>query len=147
MDDEPWQPEDIPFTAVPGPLNGAADLQSDNPADFLQLILTNELLQHIVEQTNVYAEQVISTVTDKPVKDWKPFTVEELKTFLGLLFLTGIIQKPELDMHWSTDEGFATPYFGKTMARNRFQLINTRANFGDRLWKVRPALDYLVNKI
>ncbi len=121
------------------------------------MILTDERLQHIVEQTNVYAEQVISTLTDKSesrVKDWKPVTVEELKTFLGLLFLTGIIQKPELDMYWSTDEVFATPYFGKTMARNRFQLIlrflhftdNTRANCGDRLWKVRPVLDYLVNK-
>ncbi len=87
---------------------------------------------------------------------WKPVTVSEMKVFLGLFFLTGIIHKPELDMYWSTDEMLATPYFSKVMSRNRFEIIwrflhfndNTArpANDTDRLYKVRPVLDHLVTK-
>ncbi|XP_063068735.1 serine/arginine repetitive matrix protein 1-like [Engraulis encrasicolus] len=37
--------------------SAAAELDSDQPADFLKLFLTDELLQNIVEQTNLYASQ------------------------------------------------------------------------------------------
>ncbi|KAG7524376.1 hypothetical protein JOB18_010852 [Solea senegalensis] len=44
----------IPFTATPGPRRAAAEMDSDLPAVFLELFLTDELLQHIVDQTNLY---------------------------------------------------------------------------------------------
>ena len=155
-----WQPKDIPFTANPGPINGAAALDSDQPVDFLELFLTDELLQNIADSTNLYAEQCMQTVFDSVplpnarIKAWKAVTVQELKSFLGLLFLTGIMRKPELEMYWSTDEIMATPYFNKTMSRNRFQMIwrflhfsdNETADASDRLNKVRPVLDYLMSK-
>ena len=51
-------------------------------------------------------------------------------------------------------EPIATPYFSKTMSRNRFQIIWQFLHFrdgdtaieGDRLFKVRPVLDYLLAK-
>ncbi|CAL8349093.1 unnamed protein product [Boreogadus saida] len=48
-----WQPNNFPFTATPGPRGAAAELDSDLPADFLTLFLTDELLQNIVDQTNL----------------------------------------------------------------------------------------------
>ncbi|KAM3609530.1 uncharacterized protein V6R79_016396 [Siganus canaliculatus] len=48
-----WEPNNIPFTGTPGPINGAATLDSDQPVDFVEL-LSDELLQNIVEQTNRY---------------------------------------------------------------------------------------------
>ena len=81
-------------------------------------------------------------------------SVPELKTFFGLSFLTGYIKKPSLEMYWSVDEVDATPHFGKTMPRNRFQIIwrflhfnnNASQDASDKMYKVRPVLDYIVEK-
>ena len=58
-----WVPQEIPFTANPGPCNAAADLESTDPVDFVSLFLTDELLERVVEQTNLYADQCIQAVT------------------------------------------------------------------------------------
>ena len=69
-------------------------------------------------------------------------------------FLTGYIKKPSLEMYWSVDEVDATPHFGKTMPRNRFQIIwrflhfnnNALQDANDKMYKVLPVLDYIVGK-
>ncbi|KAL7404530.1 hypothetical protein ABVT39_016045 [Epinephelus coioides] len=158
--DTNWQPKNIPFNANPGPASKAAALESENPVDFVELFLSDELIQNIVIQTNLYAQQYIEAEQHVSPQArshaWKPVTVSEMKRFLGLFFLTGIIRKPELEMYWSTDEMLATPYFNKVMSRNRFQMIlrflhftdneARPANNTDNLYKVRPVLDYLVSK-
>ncbi|XP_029976247.1 piggyBac transposable element-derived protein 4-like [Salarias fasciatus] len=153
-----WQPQKFPFAASPGPQNAAAELESDLPVDFLELILTDELLQHIADQTNLYADQFFQAHPDTlPLgrkNVWKPVSVPELKTFFGLTFLTGYIKKPKLELYWSVDEVEATPYFSQTMPRNRFQLIwrflhynnNASHDTTDKMYKVRPVLDYIVGK-
>ena len=122
------------------------------------LFLTDELLQNIVDQTNLYASQYFEAHPDNlPYSRghaWKPVSVPELKTFFGLSFLTGYIKKPSLEMYWSVDEVDATPHFGKTMPRNRFQIIwrflhfnnNASQDASDKMYKVRPVLDYIVEK-
>ena len=39
--------------------------------------------------------------------------LEELKTFLGVLFPMGLIHKPDLKSCWSTERVLAMPYFAK----------------------------------
>ncbi|XP_077436187.1 uncharacterized protein LOC144060469 [Vanacampus margaritifer] len=56
-----WQPNSFTFTAEPGPRGAAAELNSTRPVDFLQLFITDELLQHIADQTNLYARQYAKT--------------------------------------------------------------------------------------
>ncbi|KAJ8392440.1 hypothetical protein AAFF_G00075650 [Aldrovandia affinis] len=153
-----WQPHKIPFTATPGPQSAAAELDSDLPADYLELFLTDELLRHIVDQTNLYARQFSEAHPDSQPHSrgnaWKPVSVPEMKTFFGLTFLTGYVKKPNLELYWSADEVDATPYFSQTMSRNRFQLIwrylhfndNTSQDATDRMYKVRPVLDNIVGK-
>ena len=153
-----WSPKEMPFTAVPGPRNAAVTLQSDRPADFLELFLSDELLLLIVDQTNRYAEQSIAALDQRSLpysraNAWQPLTLVELKRFLGLLFLTGIVKKPSWAEFWSTDRPIETPFFGETMPRNRFQLIwrflhfsdNREVDDSDRLHKVRPVLDLLLS--
>lgn len=146
------------FTATPGPQNAAADLDSNEPADYLDLFVTDELLQHIRAQTNLYARQYFEAnpeaLPHSRGNAWKPVSVPELKTFFALSFLTGYIKKPSLDLYWSVEEIDATPYFSQTMSRNRFQIIwrflhfnnNATQNAADKMYKVRPVLDYLVGK-
>jgi hypothetical protein len=79
-------------------------------------------------------------------------TIYEMKKFLGLMFLTGVIRKP---MNGTGQRGILlTPVFSQTMSRNRFQIIHRYLHFNnstaigtneDRLYKIRPILDTLVN--
>ena len=81
-----------------------------------------------------------------------------MKRFLVIYFLTGIIKKPELSQHWSTNPLLKTPIFREMMSRNRFQTIlgflhfNDNSNYDpndpnrDRLFKVRPLIENLVQK-
>ena len=153
MEEKEWKPVDLPFTAKPGPLGSAAVLESSEPVDFLELILTDEFLQMVADQTNLYAAQSIPSI--EALSEWTPVNTLELKAFFGLVFLTGLIRKPDIASYWSTDPVTATPHFGRTMSRNRFQLIQRFLHYSDnsvaptepdRLRKIRPVLDYLGGK-
>ena len=76
-----------------------------------------------------------------------------MKKFLGLIFVTGIVRKPKLELYWSRVI-FQIPIFPQTMSRNRFQLIQSYLHFNDnnaaatnkdRLYKIRTILDNVVN--
>ena len=78
-----------------------------------------------------------------------------MKEFIALTILTGIVRKPELQMHWENDVLTVTPFFGQTMSRNRYLQIsrylhfhdnNDKNNDGDKLVKLRPVIDHLLNK-
>ena len=70
-----------------------------------------EFIETVVDQTNLYAQQKIAKVP-RPVRkharseEWQPVTVIEMKKFLSLVFVTGIVRKPKLELYWSTDEFF-----------------------------------------
>jgi len=118
-----------------------------------------ELIEIVVDQTNLYAQQQIAKMPRPTTKhtcseEWKPVTVIEMKKFLGLIFVTGIVRKPKLELYWSTRGIFQTPIFPKIMSRNRFQLIqrylhfndnNTAGTNEDHLYKNRTILDIVVN--
>ena len=91
-----WAPKPIAFTGTPGPCLEAAALQSVKPEDFLGLYLTDDLLGQICRYTNRHAERTIPPREQltrwSRLRAWTPVHVPEMKTFLGLLFLTGMSQ-------------------------------------------------------
>ena len=118
--------------------------------DFFQMYLTDEIFEVMVNETNRYANQFIELNPDKEnnsyVGMWKEITLVEMKCFIGLVLLMGIIHKPSV--------------FSKIMSRNRFQLILKFLHFNDnedpnydpedenrdRLHKVRPLIESLRNR-
>ena len=119
-------------------------------------------LENIVAETNRYASQYLAknlgTLSPRArARSWKPVTRNELEIFLGLVLLTGLIDKKgRLKSYWSKNPVIATPFFNQTMSRDRFQLLTTFLHFNDnekmsshcedKIYKIRPILDYLVNK-
>ena len=57
-----WDPPHIPFTGSPGAHYEPLD-ESSQPVQFFELFLTDELLQDIVVQTNLYARQCKAKVS------------------------------------------------------------------------------------
>jgi hypothetical protein len=132
----------------------------DDVISFVNLFITEEFFEFICDQLNLYAEQVISAVPCpfmkySLVQTWKRVTVPELKQFLGLMFVTSIIEKPDSKMYWTVDPVFETLIFSKTMFRNSFESIMSLLHFSDSsqyenstdiLYKIRPILKKLSNK-
>ena len=104
------------------------DMTNKSPLEFLQLFITEEILQHIVQQTNLFAEQYIATHDVTPwshVQQWHRSThdVEELKRFLALVIVMGLVSYPSIEDSWVTSWPFATNTFSSVMPRDRFSLL------------------------
>ena len=154
------QPHLESFTGNPGPTSLANVTDVENCLEYFQVVITDDILEIVVNETNRYANQFfLSTAGTLPdqsrAHDWKPLTLPELKIFLGLTLLTGLIGKRgHLSEYWSTNPLFFTPFFGQTMKRNRYQIIMKFLHFNDnearpldstdKLYKLRPIHDKIV---
>lgn len=139
--------------------------QEPKAVDFFELFWDAEMWLRLVTETNRYAEQE-RTARPPPQSflNFKAVTEEEMKTFIGLCLMMGILRLPKRSDYWRTKETcwLAHTNFGKAMSRNRFDCIlrylhlqdNTargpnagpndpRAN--DKLFKIRVFLDGLLN--
>lgn len=108
-------------------------LLDGTPFDFFKLIVSEEIIIKIVDETNNYAQQKInSTPISKfsRLSKWTPTTVEEIQNWLGLVLWMGLVQMPEVEMYWSNSTLFSTS-FGKiiSFSRNRFQLLTSMMHY------------------
>ena len=109
---EPYWVDANNTAPVVHPFRTAAEVLVDTTdfkaVDYFKLYLDDDLLNHIVTQTNKYAHDYIHN-PPTPLKrksrvhDWIPTNAEEMQTFLGLAMLMGIIHKPSIALYWSTD--------------------------------------------
>lgn len=144
---------DLPFDQPTGP---RIELEEDMKAvDFFQLYFTDAVWNHIVDQTNLYAEQKRGP-EERSI--WYALTVDEFKAWIALTLNMGIVKKPSLRLYWSTEAVFKTPFFSAVMARDRYFQIMRYLHFVDnreevkdknapgydKLFKVRKLLDLLL---
>ena len=104
-----------------------------------------ELLEWIVEQSNLYAHQ-----------NGRNFTVtkEELKAFLEMKFVMTINKLSTIAEYWRVDNLIGNDGIQNTMIRNRFCEIlqnlhfadNRKDNKTDKAFKMRPVIDHLNSK-
>jgi len=156
-DSTPFTPLIPPFTGLRGP---KVDLP-DNVKDYVHLFLSDELFDDIATQTNIYAADFLanSTPTVKSrFNEWKPATSCELRHFIALSILMGVNPLPSIPDYWSTNILFHNPVYGAVLSRNRYQLLSKFIHFADntcynsqdpledKLYKIRPLLNYLVTK-
>lgn len=148
----------IQFSGNPGLL---VPVPGSDPFDFFSLLVTDDFLLHVVEQTNLYAEEVFlseSTREKSRITTWTPLDLSEFKVFLGLWFHMGNIKINRMQDYWKTDDLFNLSCFPKHMSRNRFLLIlrclhfdknpsQDEPRYGDRLHKIRFMQDYLNQKM
>eukprot|EP00731_Ephydatia_muelleri_P014240 Em0007g1550a len=107
------------------------DLSGKQPVDYFLELFHDELQDYIVEESNRYGEQYITThqayLTQHPraranafVK--KPFTRLQFRLFLSLIICMGIVNMPNIQSYWNTSWPFASNNFNEIMSRDRFLL-------------------------
>lgn len=123
------------------------DLKDLSPVQIFEKLFDDEVCQLIVNFSNLYASQ--------NNRHTFSLTVAELKTFFGILILSGYHKLPREGMYWSLDEDIGVDVVSKAMSRNRFREIkrnlhlvdnNDAPNTTDKMFKVRKLADMLMKK-
>lgn len=120
------------------------------------MLVEDSFLEKIVKESNSYALDTFFGRSDmlehSRLNKWTGITVSELKIFLGLILHMGTIKMPRLSDYWKTDPLFLS-VFPQYMSRDRFFLILRHLHFNnnndgnDKLFKIRPVIDYLNNRM
>ena len=129
-----FRPRNVKFTGeerilVPIPRNPTAQ-------DFFKLYIADQIIDHIVIQTNLYAQQFIEQHQNnlRPhslVHQWKATDRAEMLTLLAVVILMGVVHKPRLAMYCSTDNPISTPIFSQIISRDRFFILMRFLYFAD----------------
>ncbi|KAK7474848.1 hypothetical protein BaRGS_00033920 [Batillaria attramentaria] len=131
--------------------------ENPKPVDFFYLFWDDTMWRRLLVETNRYHDQQVRQKGVAPsAPTWKPITNEEMKTFIGLILMMGIIRLPQRNDYWRIGEDcwLAHTNFNKAMSRNRFndiwRYLHTQDNMApageDRLIKLRWFLNRLCDK-
>ena len=102
------QPAFVP-RGPPGPTRAMPS--SKSPLDFFHLFFPISMLTKIITATHEYATRMKEAFPAKHKMTWTCPSLAEMKSFLGLCFLIGIIRKPKLKEYWSRNPILETPIF------------------------------------
>ncbi|XP_063628376.1 piggyBac transposable element-derived protein 4-like [Cydia splendana] len=138
-----------------------------DPYDAFVAIWDRPIMEHIVRETNKYAEQLCEAMIvqgiapNSRITKWVDTSVDELYTYFAIIQATGIVIKSRLEEYWSTSANiFITPEFSAAMSYDRFCLLNKCLHFNDnalcsterlnnseaKLHKLQPILQHLNDK-
>ncbi|XP_004923418.1 piggyBac transposable element-derived protein 4 isoform X2 [Bombyx mori] len=152
-----------PFSQISGPKVSFA-----TPYDAFIAIWDREIMESIVEETNIYAQQLatvmLETGTIRPhswITRWQDTDVNELYTYFAIILAMGVFIKSCLTEYWCTAQDvFYTPGFSAQMSYDRFRLLSRCLHFSNNtacdlamltrrqvmLYKIQPLIDHLNKK-
>ena len=125
--------------------------------DIFCRFFTDEVWDLLVTETNRYARDHPSTKPNARVYD--DVDIDEMKAFIGVLILMGILRLPRLEMYWSTSElhkYVSTPGISSILTKTRFEQIfrflhvannaeqATPTTTPDKLFKIRALANLLL---
>ena len=126
---------------------------SGHVIDIFKLLFTTTLIDLIVDQTNLYACQVMdASQYDK----WSKVTADEIWVYFGFMILIGINHLPAIADCWKLDPTYRYSPIANKITRDRFVGITRYFHFVDnstlpsrtdpgydKLGKIRPVIDHL----
>ena len=97
-------PVDVaPFTQPVGPTVPI----STSPVEVFTLFFTDDIVTHIVEQSNLYAKQVLG---EERYVEWEKISATELRAYFGFKILMGLYPKPAVRDYWKRALLSTTPH-------------------------------------
>ena len=100
----------------------------DTPSECFRLFYTSDLVRMIVEQSNLYAKEVM---TDERFERWDPISTADLEAYFGFSFLMGINSLPALEDYWKKDPVYHYAPVADRISRDRFTELSRYLHFED----------------
>lgn len=123
------------------------------PEDIFNLYVSDEILEIIAHETNIYASQHINKGHrhKSRVTAWTETDKDEIRNFFGILVAMGLCSVPSINLYWSKDTLFHNTFISSVMTRDRFLLLlkfihfanNEHAN-NNKLYKIEHVLSLLL---
>ena len=98
-------------------------LKEQTPVSVFRSFFTEEILNLITDQTNIYGRGKKSNDNQRKSSNWKDVSKKEIESFLGLIILMGINDLPNMKLYWSKDMVFHNTFISSIMSRSRFLQI------------------------
>lgn len=141
-----WKNEDLQETSFIFPETDYSAYRNQTSLQIFEKIIDREFFELIINETTRYA-------TQNNVKDFQ-ITIDELKVFFAILFLSGYNQVPSKRSYWESAADLRNELVVGAMRRNRFLEIcrfihfadNTKISTSDKMWKLRPLISLLQNR-
>lgn len=133
----------VPFTVPDTTFHGRQEpvpAQLRSPYDYFRDLVTDDMLETVELQTNMYGLQ-------KSGKELKT-TKKEIEVFIGLYLRMGLMKAHNVKAYWAARTRY--PPVADEVARNRFTILAAHIHFvnnngvseiekeKDKLWKIRP---------
>lgn len=136
-----WEKEDFQNILIPNDLVFETPETVLTPLQYFEQFWDNATIEYIAEQTNIY-----STLTTGSSINTSP---TEIKIFIGIELLMGIVQMPSFEDYWSMNTRYSL--IADVMPVKRFKKLRRLLHFqdntadakGDRLFKIRPLLEMI----
>ncbi|XP_045778520.1 piggyBac transposable element-derived protein 4-like [Maniola jurtina] len=96
------------------------------PEDYYNLFVTNDIIAKMVVETNNYAQKILAGSQLKPksrVRAWITTNLDEMKKFLGVIMVMGLVKLPHINDYWSRKSIYRNQYVVSAIKRDRFLLI------------------------
>jgi len=133
--------------------------QTNKPYDFFNLMFPDCLFQNIMNWTNKKASKDIDNRqrAKNKMKKWYPMDKKEMKAFVGILYVMGIIKLPNIILYWEKDSTlFSFAGISVLFSRKRFSDIYTHLclrdpntkpeNSKDRLFKINAFVNTIIEQ-
>ncbi|CAH1962172.1 unnamed protein product [Acanthoscelides obtectus] len=103
---------------------------------YFNQILNEDILEFIVDQTNLYACQDLPRKSNKktgpgPSNNWENTSIEEIKVLIGVMIIMGIHQLPHLGNYWSSDPFFTVSPVAQVMPSKRYKKLIENIHVND----------------
>lgn len=141
-----WEKRDIGVLDLKFDVTETTPDTVETPVAYFSKYFRNSMFSYITMQTNIYAQQKSSSFST---------TSDEVKRYVGILIKMGVYGLPRYRLFWSED--CRVPAVSDVMTRNRFFDLNKYIHFAnneeqvlnredpryDRLFKIRPLLEFI----
>ena len=129
------------------------------PIEIFNQFFDDNIIEMMVCETNRYSQQYMEEKQlrrHSRMKKWKDTTKEEMKTFIGVIMMTGLVKYPRMELYWSKDPLYYHPIFHYIgMSYNRFNVLlknwhvanNKDVPANDRLHKISKFTKQLISNI
>ena len=121
--------------------------------DIFKLFFTNDIVDHITQQTNEYASECMG---EERFAKWEKVCGNDIYAYFGIMIIMGLVKLPTLHDYWARNPLFHCSVIAAHMARDRFLEIHRYLHFTsnanlptpgsdgyDRLCKVRQVLEMI----
>ena len=128
---------------------------SNEPIDIFEIFVTDDLIELIVENTNLYAAQSMEgkeyARTSRLFK-WEPVTAAEIRLYIAVLIYRGLVYKPREHLYYTKNKLFQTPGFRRILSQNKLVLLEKFLHFCNnqelpenynKTAKIQPVLEML----